>query len=421
MGAKDLLADGVEHGTRVIERSQRSVARRVAAVAGALSGRQEEAERIGDAAGAVFTMGYRNTRMVARLIRLVLDAAHDVTEPMLRGRGAAHHPVPLRSDETGNAAWLWDGFIGGLNGIVGDHLAATDNPLAIAMRMRLGDRFITPGDADLAEALAERPAKLCVFVHGLSATEWSWAFEAEAQQGTPEVNYGSLLQGELGHVPLYVRYNTGLHISDNAQQLDELLQATLDGLPHEVDEIALIGHSLGGLVAMGAAHYGDAAGRDWVKRLRHVINIAAPHQGAPLEKFGHLAVTIMGAIDTPGTRIPAEVISARSAGIKDLRHGHVVEEDWRDESAGQGARSAVRRLDGVHYHRIAATITEDPGHLMGQLVGDTMVRTGSAVDSAASVDGDEHPGEVAIVGGLSHVALANHPRVYAHLRDWLAS
>ncbi len=180
---------------------------------------------------------------------------------------------------------------------------------------------------------------------------------------------------------------------------------------------------MGGLVAHSAAHYGREAGHSWLPRLRHVVSIAAPHDGAPLEKLGNLATTILGSFDTPGTRIPAEVIDARSAGIKDLGHGYVVEEDWRDADPDQlltDGRTHRHWVDGVRYHRVVATLTEDPAHPMGRLVGDAMVRPSSAAASNLVHAMGQEPGELATVGGISHIGLANHPRIYQHIKAWLS-
>ena len=423
LGAKNLVADGVEQGSRLVERSQRSVARRLFSVLGALSGRDEEVRRYEDAIWLLFAAGHLNVRLVSRLISVALDAAHQLAEPALRDDGCQAAPIALRSDAVGSAPWLWDGFIGVVNGIVGDHLAATDNPLAIHMRLRLGDNFVQPTADALVNLLGPEPPRLAIFVHGLSTTEWSWAWDAELQQGAADVTYGSLLADELGFVPVYVRYNSGLHISHNGRQLADLLQALVGALPTPPQEIAFVGHSMGGLVAYSAAHYGRQCKHGWLTHLRHVVSIAAPHDGAPLEKLGNLATSVLGAFDTPGTRIPAEVGDARSAGIKDLRHGYVVDEAWQgrdpDALVGDG-RTHSHWIDGVRYHRIVATVSEDPAHPMGQLVGDTMVRPQSAAATNPVHALGNHPGEVAVIGGISHVGLANHPQVYKHLRRWLA-
>ena len=54
---------------------------------------------------------------------------------------------------------------------------------------------------------------------------------------------------------LYLRYNTGRHVSENGRDWRTLLDAARARWPVEVHEIALIGHSMGGLVARSACHY----------------------------------------------------------------------------------------------------------------------------------------------------------------------
>ena len=422
IAAKDLIADGIEHGSRVVERSQRSLSRRVFAALGTLTERDDQAMRYESALWLVLGLGHRNLRLVSRLTSLALDSAHRIAGPILADGEASEAPIAMRSDIVGTRPWLWDGFVALVNAAVGDHLAATANPLAIAMTLRVDDTFVTPSAPEVAALFGAAPARICVFVHGLGATEWSWAWEAERHHGAADVTYGSQLRDDLGFVPVYVRYNGGLHISDNGRRLADLLESLVEALPAGVDQIALVGHSMGGLVAHSAAHYGRAGGHGWLDSLRHVVTLAAPHDGAPLEKLGHLAATLLGSVDLPGTRIPADVIDARSAGIQDLRHGYIVEEDWRhdegDPPAG-GGRTHAPWVDGVRYHRIVATVTADPQHPLGRLVGDTMVRPASAAASRSAGGPDDHPGEVAVVGGISHIALANHPAVYAYLRVWL--
>lgn len=417
IGAKNLVADGVEHGSRVLERSQRSVAQRVFALLGSVTGQDRQAERYGDAIWYVLATAHRNVRLVSRMTSLAVDAVHQLAEPSLHNCDEPEVPVPLRSDVTGDAPWIWDTFLATVNGVIGDHLVATNNPLAIPMTLRLGDAYVQPDGPELAAALAPEPRRLCVLVHGLCATEWSWAWDAEAQQGAADINYGTLLAAEHGLVPLHVRYNAGRHISDNGRELADLLQVVVASSPHEINEISFLGHSMGGLVAQSAAYYGRQAGHSWVDRLKVVISLASPHDGAPLEKLGNIATSLMGAVDTPGTRVPAEVIDARSAGIKDLRRGRVIEEDWRSVP---GAKPPSRWIDGVSYHRVVATLAADPESALGRLVGDAMVRPESAAASAAEHGMSERPGEVAVVGGISHVGLSNHPRVYGHIRRWLA-
>src|SRR5204862_448640 len=182
--------------------------------------------------------------------------------------------------------------LGALNGAVGDRLAESGNPLALDMTLRGGG--YSP--------------QIAVFVHGLCETDDAWALFGDRP-------YEARLEEDLGYTPLYLRYNTGLHISDNGRRLAALLEETVESWPVPVEEIVLVGHSMGGLVARSACHYGG----DWTQRVRHVFCLGSPHLGAPLEKAANLAAYALARL--PETRPLAKVVNGRSVGIKDLRFG----------------------------------------------------------------------------------------------------
>src|SRR6201999_2958937 len=124
--------------------------------------------------------------------------------------------------------------------------------------------------------------------------------------------------------PVYVTYNSGLHISDNGQKLDELLNEIVDGWTVQPEELVLVGDSMVGLVARSACHYGTA----WTGYLSNVFCLGSPHLGAPLEQFANVAGWALNKL--PETRPTARIVNGRSAGIKDLRYGACVEADWAD-------------------------------------------------------------------------------------------
>jgi hypothetical protein len=172
---------------------------------------------------------------------------------------------------------------------------------------------------------------------------------------------------------------------------------------------------MGGLVARSAVHYGNLEDEEWVKLLTHVFCIGSPHLGAPLEKAGHLLASALSFFDTPGTQVPAKIINGRSAGVKDLRYGYVVDEDWHGRDPDgfmENNRTDVPFLETVTYCFIASSLTRDPEHPVGQYLGDVLVRMPSALgyapEPARSV-----PFHVArVIGGAHHLELMNHPEVY---------
>jgi pimeloyl-ACP methyl ester carboxylesterase len=220
---------------------------------------------------------------------------------------------------------------------------------------------------------------------------------------------------------VHLRYNTGLRISDNGRRLAELLDELAAGWPAPVEEIALVGHSMGGLVARSACHYGNAAEARWVESVRHVFCLGTPHLGAPLEKAANVAGWALTRI--PETRPLASIVNRRSVGIKDLRFGSCVEEDWCDCDPDEFLNdrcNEVPFLETATYYFVGATLTRDARHPLAHLVGDLLVQF-----SSASGEGRRRriPFEISNgrhFGGLTHFDLLNHPDVYEQIRAWIA-
>jgi pimeloyl-ACP methyl ester carboxylesterase len=312
--------------------------------------------------------------------------------------------------------------LGALNGVIGDSLASRDSELALTMSIRSRGEEITADPTTLARALPGATPKLAVFVHGLCETDEAWHFVPPGVgHGRPRRSYGSRLKAELGYTPLYLRYNSGLRISDNGRRLSELLEEVVERWPTPVEEIAVIGHSMGGLVARSACHYGHAVDARWARSLRHVFCLGSPHLGAPLEKAAN--VTGYALARVPETRPFANLLNGRSVGIKDLRFGSCVEEDWCDCDPDEFLTDRCREvpfLECATYYFIGATLTDDANHPLGSVVGDLLVRFPSASGQGRR---RRIPFEIANgrhLGGVNHFQLLNHPDVYEQIRAWLA-
>jgi pimeloyl-ACP methyl ester carboxylesterase len=253
-----------------------------------------------------------------------------------------------------------------------------------------------------------------VFLHGLMETEFSWSIGGRE-------NYGSRLARELGYTPVYLRYNSGRHVSDNGRSLAELLEELVEAWPVEVEQLALIGHSMGGLIARSACHQAVAAGERWPKRVRHVVSLGTPHFGAPLEQGVVYASAALARL--PETRPFANFLRRRSAGIRDLRQGSLVDEDWRDRDPDALRVAACREiplLEGATHCFVSATITRSARHPVGRLLGDWLVLEPSASGRGRTWRIPFRAEHGLHVGGANHFALLNHPAVYERLRDWLA-
>jgi pimeloyl-ACP methyl ester carboxylesterase len=333
-----------------------------------------------------------------------------VAEAAVRATGVGGREISVAP---GGAA-----LVGALGGLIGDQLEREASALHQPMAVRVGGRVVPPERAALSEAIPAAGPQVVVFLHGLMETEFAWSL-GERRTGD---TYGSRLSRDLGCTPVYLRYNTGRHVSENGRALSELLEEVIAAWPVEVERIALVGHSMGGLVARSACHQATEQGAAWVRRVRHVVSLGTPHMGAPLAQGVHYAAEALDAL--PETRALAALLRRRSAGIRDLRNGSLVDEDWRGRDP-DALRAAVCRevplLEGATHCFVAATVTRAERHPVARLLGDMLVLLPSASGRSRTRRIPFSSEYGAHIGGAHHLALLNHPRVYERLRGWLAS
>jgi pimeloyl-ACP methyl ester carboxylesterase len=307
--------------------------------------------------------------------------------------------------------------VGALTGLMGDRLESERSDLHEPMAARLGGRAIALDPTALRAAYPDATGRIVVFLHGLMESEFSW----RAGAGPDGATYGRRLREELGLTPVELRYNTGRHISHNGLELADLLEGLVAGWPVEVERVALVGHSMGGLVARSACHQAAERGDDWVGRVRHVVSLGSPHMGAPLAQGVHWASAALHAV--PETRPLASFLRRRSAGIRDLRQGSLVDADWRDrdpDALRAEACQEVPLLEGATHCFVAATVLPNPRHPVSRLVGDFLVLEDSASGRGRSRRIPFEAEHGLVLGGTHHIALLNHPEVYDRLRVWLA-
>jgi pimeloyl-ACP methyl ester carboxylesterase len=305
--------------------------------------------------------------------------------------------------------------VGALNGAFGDLLARRRNALEVRMTFRHGDRDLTLDRDALAAALPNAKPRVAIFLHGLCESDAAWKL-----RDSRHVPYGFRLETELGYTSLYVNYNSGRHISENGRELDEQLARLLEAWPVPIDELALVGHSMGGLVARSACYYG--AGGAWAPKVRHVFTLGAPHLGAPLEQLTNRATVALARM--PETRGLARALNLRSSGIKDLRYGYLVDEDWSEQDPDVYLRRTAAEipfLDTANHYFVCATLAQDHDAPSARIIGDLLVLHASAWGQVRGerlrfgVDHYRH------IGGATHFDLLNHPAIYDQLRRWLCS
>jgi pimeloyl-ACP methyl ester carboxylesterase len=301
-----------------------------------------------------------------------------------------------------------------LNGVYGDRLAESGNPLAIAMRFRCAGRALPRDRVGLAAALPEAGGRIAVLVHGLCKADWDWTRHRH--------DHGAELAARLGFTPVYLFYNSGQHVSVNGRAFAAELEELVAQWPVPVEELAIVGHSMGGLVARSACHYGEQAGHDWLRLLRKMVFLGVPHHGAPLERIGVRVDAALAKI--PYAAAFGRIGKIRSAGITDLRYGAVLDEDWRDRDRfaldGDGRRP-VPLPEGVACFAIAATTAAEAKGAMDNWLGDGLVPVPSALgehdDSARGLD--FQPERKWIGTGMNHFDLLSRRDVCDRIVDWL--
>ncbi|MGH3386065.1 MAG: esterase/lipase family protein [Nocardioidaceae bacterium] len=268
-----------------------------------------------------------------------------------------------------------------VNGLIGETLQESAHPMAIRMAARVDGR-----DVAVSDAYPRATGDVVVFLHGLVEDDESWLRDAELTGGT----YAERLARDTSWTPVTLRYNSGLRLVENGRLLSAWLTDLLADWPVPVRRIAVVGHSMGGLVAHAATRVGAADDAPWTALVRQVVCLGTPHLGAPLERAVHLGVRGLGAL--PETRPFATILDTRSPGILDL---------------GVGDPDGVP-LPATSYHCISGTLPNPWGYLFGDLL---VTRRSAAGRIAGSTS--RH------LTGVHHFRLLNHPEVYADLRDLL--
>ncbi len=326
---------------------------------------------------------YASIRGVTRAVGVAIERVLEQLEPLL-GEVA---PGPERL-----------AAIAALNGVTGDLLERTGNALAQPMELHRHGR-------------ARSSARVVVLVHGSSMNDLQWNRLGH--------DHGAALERDLGYSAIYARYNTGLHVSTNGQRLAKELEQLLDAWPVPVEELVLLGHSMGGLVARSACHAAEVAGLRWRRQLRSLICLGTPHHGAALELAGSWA---HAALKLSRFSAPlAELAKIRSAGVTDLRFGYVLDSHWQGRDrfeVGVDEREPLPLPRGVRCFAIAASLSKGPGE---RPRGDGLVAVASALgESRVPRLNLGFPAEHRqVVFGASHLDLLSRGDVYAALREWL--
>ena len=401
-GLAQLATQGVLGVAGLAEVVQGNVYKTVAAPFGLLGSRFIDAApgASGVRAGGLTSLVYGSVKGITRLVGGTVNAALSRAAPFAK----QHASSPQR-----------EAVLSAINGVLGDRLLETANPLAINMSLRQQGRSLPLEKLAMKQRLPQATGKLLVLVHGLCMNDMQW-------DGGGLHGHGQKLADELGYTPVYLHYNTGLHVSRNGQQFAALLEQLLLAWPQPVEELTLLVHSMGGLVARSACHHAEAAGHSWRAKLKNLVFLGTPHHGAPLERVGNWVDVLLGG--NLVTRPFAKIGQLRSSGITDLRYGDALGSHWNVPDRFEMASDQRKPLplpDGVACFTVAATTANKPGDLQDKFVGDGLVPLASALGEHEKTHRSLNfePGNQWIATATNHMELLRKPSVTAQLLVWL--
>lgn len=382
-GASRLIIDATTALTDVVEAMHHNIVR------GPFGAVSPGAER--------FTHGRTRglTGLVYGSIRSITRVAGSGLDRLLEGRAEPlDAPTSRRRDI----------LVAALNGVVGDHLARTGNPLASPMDFRREGRSLDLSRAALAESFPSATSKVLVLVPGSCMSERLWLRGGH--------DHGQALARDLGFSPVYLRYNSGLHIGHNGAAFAVLLRRLVGAWPVPIDDLVLLCHSMGGLVARSALDL------DPTLPVRRMVFLGTPHHGSPLERTGNILHTVLGS--GPYTAPLSRLGRLRGAGITDLRHGTIDAPPPAHDRfhPAPDMRRPVPLPAGVACYAVAASLGTTP---IAAAVGDGLVPVDSALGRHArpELSLDLPPERCHVVRGRGHMDLIDDAEVYAQLVRWL--
>ena len=356
------------------------------------------------------------TGLVYKSIQGVAQLVGKGAESLLTGL----QPLLDKIDQEPQESAPREAVLAALNGVMGDRLVESDNPLATPMTLRFMNEALN-WQAMPDKALLT--GKVLIVVHGLCMNDLQWTVQNE----NSSVNHAETLATKLGYTPVYVRYNTGLHTSQNGQTLSNQLELLSALWPKPLTEISVLVHSMGGLVTRSAVHAAQHSRRQWVNKLKNIVFLGTPHHGAPLEKAGNWIDVLLGV--TPYSAPFKRLVELRSSGITDLRFGHVLDSDWQGHDRfkpktkqEQDSREHLPLPESVACFTVAATMAAKRSLLADRLIGDGLV----PLNSALGVHSDPTRSLVfakssqLIVYRTNHMAMLGSAEVGGQLVDWLS-
>jgi pimeloyl-ACP methyl ester carboxylesterase len=232
-------------------------------------------------------------------------------------------------------------------------------------------------------------------------------------------NHGEILANDLNKTLLYLNYNSGRHISTNGKNLNKLLKTLSKNWPVPIKEIAIIAHSMGGLVTRSTLHYAKKQNQNWAKSLKKVVFLGTPHHGSPIEKIGNYLDLVLATV--PYAKPFAKLGKIRSAGVTDLRYGNIIDKDWKNKNRFElkiDERQTIQLPKEIEFYAIAGVLSNK----LNNLLGDSLVDLKSALGKHKNPDKDLNflKENTLILFENNHLDLLSNPQITDKLKVWLS-
>ncbi|MFM5520779.1 esterase/lipase family protein [Aeromonas jandaei] len=356
----------------------------------------------------------RDKGKTAGLTGLIYKGVHGAANSLGSGINGLLARLPLPTQPSAAETPKRAALLATLNGVLGDKLVEQQNALATPMTLRYQGKQL---DWQTMPADLPHTGRVLLMIHGLCMNDLQWHTRYQGKS----VNHGEAVAKALGYLPLYLRYNSGLSIASNGQALALQLEERCDRWPGAIKQLSVLAYSMGGLVIRSACHYAQIHSLHWPERLRHLIFLGTPHHGAPLESAGHWLEQLLPV--TPYSMPFVKLTRIRSQGIRDLRHGKVIDasRNSKEFTIRRDPRQPLPLPSGVACFAIAGTTSAKRTLLAERLIGDGLVplRSALGLHRERAHQLDFPPEHTLIAYRTTHMALLGSPEVGAQLLDWL--
>ncbi len=355
-------------------------------------------------------------KSVRGISHLVFNQLRFATKVIAFGLDKSLNLLPSKEDEIEHPSQLRDRALAVLNGIIGDHLEKTENALALQMEFRFEGTRLSFDSESISNKIPKVSSKIVLMIHGscMSASQWKRNGHCHGEQ----------LAVDSDCTVLYLNYNSGLHISENGDLLSLSLANLINAWPVELQEISIIAHSMGGLVARSAIDAAASKKASWLNNLKKVFFLGTPHHGAPLERVGNFIDRSLESFYflKPFSRLG----KIRSAGLTDLRFGNILKEEWegRDRfKTKKDQRLIVPLNERVLFYFVAACLGDELNKMYKKVIGDGLVPVNSAMGKHLNKERSLNfrKDNQYIIYRSDHLDLLNSKKVYDFVKSKLIS